>query len=111
MVGLMVVCMAMEWQRGQAAVTCGMVAKSLAPCIRYLRGPVSSVPPGCCAGVISLNNQANTTPVRQQVCGCLKNLPKNIPGINPGRASGLPRKCGVSVGYPISISVDCSKVH
>ncbi|CAN1327453.1 Non-specific lipid-transfer protein [Linum perenne] len=31
-----------------------------------------------------------------------------IPGINYGLASGLPGKCGVNVGYPISPSVDCN---
>ncbi|KAJ0985428.1 hypothetical protein J5N97_003784 [Dioscorea zingiberensis] len=110
MVGLMVVCMAMEWQRGEA-LACGTVASSLGPCFPYVRGQVTTVPPGCCAGVKSLNSQANTTPARQQVCVCLQSLAKSVSGVNMGLASGLPGKCGVSVGYPISTSVDCSKVQ
>ncbi|PIA32453.1 hypothetical protein AQUCO_04500215v1 [Aquilegia coerulea] len=81
----------------------------LGPCINYLRavGPLS---PECCRGVSSLNRAAETTSDRQTACRCLKSANRRIPGLNQGAASSLPGKCNVNIGYPISPSVDCSKV-
>ncbi|MGD7340702.1 non-specific lipid-transfer protein [Ralstonia pseudosolanacearum] len=95
----------------EATITCGQVATSLGPCLGYLRGGAGPSPPaGCCNGVRSLNSKARTTPDRQAGCNCLKSLARTS-GINANYASGLPGKCGVSIGYPISLSVDCSKVR
>ncbi|MGD7201736.1 non-specific lipid-transfer protein [Ralstonia pseudosolanacearum] len=89
----------------EAAISCGQVYSSVSSCYGYLRG--GPLAPACCSGVKSLNSKARTTPDRQAVCACLKNLAK---GVNLSLAAGLPGKCGVNVGYPISPSVDCSKV-
>ncbi|CAN1229985.1 Non-specific lipid-transfer protein [Linum grandiflorum] len=66
--------------------------------------------PGCCGGVKSLNAAATTTPDRQAACRCLKSTSASIPAssINYGLAAGLPGRCGVNVGFPISPSVDCN---
>ncbi|CAN8248471.1 unnamed protein product [Cochlearia groenlandica] len=86
-----------------AAVTCGTVASSLAPCGPYLaNGGAVSGP--CCAGVKNLNGMAQTTPDRQQACRCIKAA---AGGINPSLASSLPGKCGVSIPYPISMNTNC----
>ncbi|PSS28962.1 Non-specific lipid-transfer protein [Actinidia chinensis var. chinensis] len=92
----------------EAAITCGMVQSKLAPCVTYLKSG-GAVPPKCCSGVKGLNSLASTKPDRQQACQCIKNAAQQIPGINPGLASGLPGKCGVKIPYPISPSTDCSK--
>ncbi|KAL5702886.1 hypothetical protein ACHQM5_028048 [Ranunculus cassubicifolius] len=89
------------------AITCGQVAGGLSPCLGYLKYG-GAIPAGCCPGVQKVNGLAKTTVDRQTACGCLKQLAGA--GINPSLASGLPGKCGVSIGYPISRSVDCSKV-
>ncbi|KAK3227489.1 hypothetical protein Dsin_007351 [Dipteronia sinensis] len=105
----LVACMLVVAPIAQAAVTCGTVASSVAPCIGYLRGS-GPLPPACCSGIKSLNAAAVTTADRQTACRCLQNASKSISGINPGLAAGLPGKCGVSIPYKISTSTDCSKV-
>ncbi len=96
--------------RPGSALTCGQVSSSVGPCLAYLRGKELLTPP-CCNGVRGLNNLAKTTADRQQACTCLKSLAARIANLIPDRAAGLPGKCGVSVGYPIATSTDCSKVH
>ncbi|WP_404852727.1 non-specific lipid-transfer protein [Escherichia coli] len=92
------------------AITCGQVASGLASCISYLQGS-GPLPPQCCSGVKSLNAAASTPADRKTACGCLKQIAGSIPRINYSFASGLPGKCGVQIGYPISLSTDCSKVN
>ncbi|KAK6943268.1 Bifunctional inhibitor/plant lipid transfer protein/seed storage helical domain [Dillenia turbinata] len=92
----------------EAAVTCGTVAKSLAPCINYLQKG-GTVPNNCCSGVKALNSAAKTTADRQAACKCLKDAAGGISGLKQNLISGLPGKCGVSVPYQISPSTDCSK--
>ncbi|GKC84134.1 non-specific lipid-transfer protein-like protein [Tanacetum coccineum] len=108
---VMVACMVLSAPYTEAAISCGQVTASLAPCIQYLRGPGGAVPPGCCNGVKGLNNAAKSTPDRKTACGCLKNAYGSIPGIKPANAAGLPGKCGVSIPYKISPNTDCSKVQ
>ncbi|CAF2121019.1 unnamed protein product [Brassica oleracea var. botrytis] len=91
-----------------AAVSCGTVTSSLAPCANYL-SKGGDVPPPCCAGVTKLNGMAQTTPDRQQACKCLQSAAKTVSGLDPSLAAGLPGKCGVSIPYPISMSTNCDK--
>ncbi|PIA32320.1 hypothetical protein AQUCO_04500135v1 [Aquilegia coerulea] len=94
----------------EAQVTCNLVVGDLRTCLSYLQsgGPV---PTTCCNGIKSLNAAAKDTPARQTACRCLKQFAAGISGIRQDTASSLPAKCGVSVGYPISTTVDCSKVQ
>nr|AAL27855.1 lipid transfer protein precursor [Davidia involucrata] len=103
-------CMVVSAPHAEAAITCGTVTVSLAPCLNYLKkgGPV---PPACCNGIKSLNAAAKTTADRQAACNCLKTASTSIAGINLSYASSLPGKCGVNVPYKISPSTDCSKVQ
>ncbi|CAN1327449.1 Non-specific lipid-transfer protein [Linum perenne] len=98
-------------QVASAAVSCGMVTSSVGPCISYVMGN-GPLTPGCCSGVKSLNAAAASTPDRQTACRCLKSTTANFAagasGINYGLAGGLPGKCGVNVGFPISPSVNCN---
>ncbi|CAN1810385.1 Non-specific lipid-transfer protein, partial [Linum perenne] len=89
------------------AITCGQVASSVVPCVSYItgKGPLT---PACCGGIRSLNSAARSTPDRQAACRCLKNFAAGASGINYGLAGGLPGKCGVNVGFPISPSVNCN---
>nr|DAD25798.1 TPA_asm: hypothetical protein HUJ06_027266 [Nelumbo nucifera] len=70
-----------------AAITCGQVVSSIAPCLNYLQKG-GAVPPAC---------------------NCLKSAAVSNPSIQAGLASSLPAKCGVNVPYKISPSTDCSK--
>ncbi|KAF0916569.1 hypothetical protein E2562_007644 [Oryza meyeriana var. granulata] len=84
------------------------VGTAIAPCISYATGR-GSLTQGCCNGVSGLNNAASTTADRQAACRCLKSLAGTIKSLNIGTAAGIPGKCGVNVGFPISLSTDCNK--
>lgn len=92
-----------------AAITCGQVGSSLAPCIPYATGRASALPASCCSGVKSLNSAARTSADRQAACRCLKSLANSVKSVNMGTVATIPGKCGVSVGFPISMSTDCNK--
>ncbi|KAG8050790.1 hypothetical protein GUJ93_ZPchr0009g228 [Zizania palustris] len=92
-----------------AAVTCGQVGSAIAPCISYVTGR-GAITQACCNGVKGLNNAASTTADRQTACRCLKSLAGSIKSLNLGTVAGVPGKCGVNVGFPISLSTDCNKV-
>ena len=101
-------CMLVVAPHAEAAISCGLVAKSIAPCINYLKSG-GAPPPACCAGVKQLVGLATTAPDRQAACGCLKQSAGSVPGLNYANAAALPGKCGANVPYPISPSTDCSK--
>ena len=90
------------------AISCGQVVSNLSPCLGYLTKG-GAVPPGCCSGVVGLNNAAKTTADRQTACGCLKSVYASNSGINPDNAASLPGKCGINIPYKISPSTDCTK--
>ncbi|XP_052171926.1 non-specific lipid-transfer protein 1-like [Diospyros lotus] len=93
----------------EAAISCGQVRSTLAPCISYLEN--GGAPTGkCCSGVAALNNAAKTTPDRQQACKCLQQAAVSIPAIKENFAAALPGKCGVSIPYKISRSTNCAAV-
>ncbi|CAL5014704.1 unnamed protein product [Urochloa decumbens] len=95
----------------EAAVTCGQVNSAIGPCLAYARGGGSTPPAQCCSGVRSLNSAARTTADRRAACNCLKSAASRIKGLNVGKASAIPSKCGVSIPYAISPSTDCSRVR
>ncbi|KAI5010730.1 hypothetical protein ZWY2020_012867 [Hordeum vulgare] len=98
-------------EMASAAVTCGDVTSAIAPCMSYATGQATAPSAGCCGGVKTLNGKASTAADRQAACRCLKNLAGNFNGISMGNAASIPGKCGVSVSFPISTSVDCNKLH
>ncbi|MBC2899274.1 hypothetical protein CFC21_112125 [Triticum aestivum] len=92
----------------EATVSCGQVSSALSPCIPYARGNGANPPAACCSGVRSLASSARSTADKQAACKCIKSA---AAGLIPGKAAGIPTKCGVSVPYAISSSVDCSKIR
>jgi len=94
----------------EAAIPCGTLQMTVAPCIAYLTGPAGApVPQPCCNGVRRINNQAKTTPDRQAACTCLKNTALRIPGLNAPRLTALPATCGVNLPFKVTPSIDCTK--
>jgi hypothetical protein len=91
-----------------AAISCGQVSSALSPCMSYARGNGANPPAACCSGVRSLASAARSTADKQAACKCIKSAAS---GLNAGKAAGIPSKCGVSVPYAISSSVDCSKIR
>ncbi|KAI3952809.1 hypothetical protein MKX01_006852 [Papaver californicum] len=92
----------------EGAISCGTVVSKLSPCTGYLTG--GSLSSTCCAGVKSLYQAAQTSD-RQTVCGCLKKAAKAMSNIKMSNAASLPGKCGVSIPYTFSASIDCTKVN
>jgi hypothetical protein len=93
----------------EAAVTCGQVSSAIGPCLTYARGSGSSPSAACCSGVRSLNSAAQSTADKRAACNCLKSAAGRISGLNAGNAANIPSKCGVSIPYTISTSIDCSR--
>ncbi|CAA3022260.1 non-specific lipid-transfer A-like [Olea europaea subsp. europaea] len=60
---------------------------------------------------ISCGQSLQTTQDRQTACGCLKTAASHYTNLKPDAASQLPTKCGVSIGVPISPTVDCREIH
>ncbi|VVB04630.1 unnamed protein product [Arabis nemorensis] len=92
-----------------AAIKCDTVASILTPCANYL-SKGGAVPAPCCEGVKKLTSLAQTIPDRQQACQCIQSVAKSISGLNPSLASDLPKKCGVSIPYPISMTTNCKNI-
>uniref|UniRef100_A0ACD5XYF1 Uncharacterized protein n=1 Tax=Avena sativa TaxID=4498 RepID=A0ACD5XYF1_AVESA len=98
-------------EKASAAVSCGDVTSAIAPCMSYATGKAATPSAGCCSGVKSLNGKASTAADRRTACGCLKTLAGSSKSLNMGNAASIPSKCGVTVSFPISSSVDCSKLN
>ncbi|XP_051116687.1 non-specific lipid-transfer protein 1-like [Andrographis paniculata] len=94
----------------QAAVSCTAAVQTLNPCLGYLTSPMAPLG-NCCDGVRKLNNMAQSTPDRQSVCNCLKQVSGSYNTIDLDKASHLPGQCGVNLPYKISPDIDCSTVH
>uniref|UniRef100_A0A0E0MIW7 Non-specific lipid-transfer protein n=1 Tax=Oryza punctata TaxID=4537 RepID=A0A0E0MIW7_ORYPU len=95
-------------ETASAAVSCGDVTSSIAPCLSYVMGRESSPSSSCCSGVRTLNGKASSSADRRTACSCLKSMAASFRNLNMGNAASIPSKCGVSVAFPISTSVDCS---
>ncbi|KAL6616292.1 hypothetical protein ACP70R_038562 [Stipagrostis hirtigluma subsp. patula] len=95
----------------RAAVSCATVYNTLMPCLPYVQQG-GMVPQPCCGGIRSLLSQANNTPDRRTICGCLKNVANGASGgTYIDRAAALPSKCGVSLPYKISPNVNCNSIN
>ncbi|KAL4561521.1 hypothetical protein LXL04_033688 [Taraxacum kok-saghyz] len=92
-----------------AVLTCNTVMKDVVPCVSYLRSGSGMPPPACCSGAKALAAAASTTADRQAACNCLKSASQSI-NPNLGLAKSLPGNCGISLGFTISPSVDCTKI-
>jgi hypothetical protein len=94
----------------RAAMSCTTVYNTLMPCLPFVQMGGAMPPQPCCGGIRSLLQQANNTPDRRAICGCLKNVANSAGGSSTyiDRAAALPSKCGVSLPYKISTSVNCN---
>ncbi|XP_050204984.1 non-specific lipid-transfer protein 1-like [Mercurialis annua] len=90
-------------------ITCSEVNQPLQPCLGFLTGSESSPSNSCCSGVAELNNEATTTEIRRQICGCFKQSAPAF-GVDPNRAKQLPGSCRVQSAVPIDPTADCTRV-
>ncbi|KDP45156.1 hypothetical protein JCGZ_15021 [Jatropha curcas] len=88
-------------------ITCGGALIALQPCLSFLVGIDPSPDASCCQAVASINQQANTKEIRQQLCQCFKQSGSSF-GVQPEKAKQIPDLCHVQVPVPIDPNVDCS---
>ncbi|XP_047051565.1 non-specific lipid-transfer protein 1-like [Lolium rigidum] len=94
--------------RAAVAINCGQVDSAVGPCLPFARGGAGPSTQ-CCNGVKSLHNQARSTFDRQTACNCLKGIAARFHDLNLANAAAIPSRCGVSIPYTISPSIDCSR--
>lgn len=93
-------------EQGQAAINCGQVDASLAPCVPYLtQGGSPSAP--CCSGVQGIKGMTTTPEDKRAACNCVKTAANRYPSLKDDAAQALPDKCGVKLDIPISRSTNC----
>jgi hypothetical protein len=89
-------------------ITCPEALLSLLPCLPFLQGTGGATPPkNCCDGANSLNQKANTTPIRRDVCNCLKPAASRF-GVKPDKSKQLPQLCNITLSVPFDPSIDCN---
>ncbi|ONK76292.1 uncharacterized protein A4U43_C03F26080 [Asparagus officinalis] len=93
------------------AINCMDVDLALRQCVPYLTGQATDPSAACCDGISQIKSMATTTPDRQAACSCMKAAAAHLPGLVDSAVSALPAKCNVPLPYPISASVDCTKIQ
>ena len=89
-------------------VSCTSALFLLLPCLPFLQGVGPATPTSyCCAGANDLNQKANTTQIRRDVCNCLKPAASRF-GVNPDRSKQLPQLCNITLSVPFDPSIDCN---
>ncbi|RHN67657.1 putative plant lipid transfer protein/Par allergen [Medicago truncatula] len=89
-------------------VSCPSALFSLLPCLPFWQGVGPATPTSyCCAGITDLNQKANTTQIRRDVCNCLKPAASRF-GVNPDRSKQLPTLCNITLNVPFDPTVDCN---
>ncbi|KAJ6813640.1 non-specific lipid-transfer protein 8-like [Iris pallida] len=96
-------------QDSEAAIQCSDVLKDLSPCSSYLSTGSGSPSTACCGGLSAVVSAASTTADRRAACSCIVSaMSQNSPNITA--AAALPGLCGVTLPFPISANIDCSKI-
>ncbi|KAI5409630.1 hypothetical protein KIW84_055170 [Lathyrus oleraceus] len=76
-----------------------------------LQGTGGATPPkNCCDGANTLNQKANTTPIRRDVCNCLKPAASRF-GVKPDKSKQLPQLCNITLSVPFDPNIDCNTVQ
>lgn len=98
------------WKTVEAQVDCPAVTQQLNTCSVFISyGSPDPMPDSpCCEAIMGLSNMGDTIENRRSICRCLMGL---IAAYSPDAASiaTLPGFCGVSLGFVIEPTVDCTK--
>lgn len=78
-------------------------------CSPYTRGQQPYPSGECCSAVKEIRESANTKETRRQLCNCVQQNAKNIPGALVTRFDDLPLKCGLPVIYSAEPTFDCNR--
>ena len=89
-------------------VSCSSALFSLLPCLPFLQGVGPATPTSyCCAGANDLNQKADTTQIRRDVCNCLKPAASRF-GVKSDRSRQLPQLCNITLSVPFDPTIDCN---
>jgi hypothetical protein len=58
----------------------------------------------CCAGTNTLNQKANTTQIRRNICNCLKPVASRF-GVHSDRSKQLPQLCNISLSLHLILAL------
>ncbi|KAL5716065.1 hypothetical protein ACHQM5_017803 [Ranunculus cassubicifolius] len=107
---LVVLSMVQAMVKPGQGLNCMDVTANLVQCTSYLTGGVAQPTEVCCQGVRKLKGMATTTPVRRQMCSCIKEAASNNQMINDAAAASLPAKCGAPLSFAVSKNIDCNSI-
>ncbi|KAF8043324.1 hypothetical protein BT93_A1612 [Corymbia citriodora subsp. variegata] len=92
--------------------TCQYVDEYFPDCFDYLVGYYTIPPQECCRGVGVLNYMAHHLMRPHVICRCIEAMVKGFkPQLMASRIEALPEYCGTHLSFPISVSMDCSRVR
>ncbi|KAL8108413.1 hypothetical protein AgCh_024759 [Apium graveolens] len=80
-------------------------------CSPYTKGQQPDPYSECCTAVKEIRESTNTTETRRQLCNCVQQNAKRIPGALLTRFDDLPLKCGLPVIYSAQPTFDCNSVN
>ncbi|XP_038688633.1 non-specific lipid-transfer protein 1-like [Tripterygium wilfordii] len=92
------------------AISCTQSLLSLLPCLPFFTTPIPMPSVQCCVAVASLNLEANTKEIRQELCNCFKSAFTSY-GVLPEKAKQVPQLCNVPVPVPIDPNIDCNTIN
>ncbi|TKY48863.1 Non-specific lipid-transfer protein 13 [Spatholobus suberectus] len=83
-------------------------------CLEFLVGDPNYVRPSrrCCQHVVKLNILAHHRTGPRTICWCIQVMVKGMtPALDPSKIQDLPLMCNTTLSFPISDSMDCSRVR
>ncbi|XP_021730479.1 putative non-specific lipid-transfer protein 14 [Chenopodium quinoa] len=99
------------WHKVGADVDCTTVTQLLNTCSVFISYGSPDPLPGssCCDAVVGLSNLGDTLENRRSLCKCMMGL---IAAYSPDATSiaTLPGFCGVSLGFVIEPTIDCTNI-
>ncbi|KAL2331706.1 hypothetical protein Fmac_019287 [Flemingia macrophylla] len=92
---------------------CELVFEYFPYCLEFLVGdPYFPFPSTrCCEHVAKLNKLAHSNTGPRTICWCIEVMVRGMtPALVPSKIQELPVMCNTTLSFPISDSMDCSKV-
>ncbi|XVF02031.1 hypothetical protein REPUB_Repub04eG0141200 [Reevesia pubescens] len=95
----------------QGSTYCSKVASYFFPCTTFLFNFEPTPAEGCCSGLEELNEMAKDKKGPENICQCIEDMAyvMNFP-YNASRIQSLPEECHIQFSFPVSVSMNCSRV-
>ncbi|GLJ47360.1 hypothetical protein SUGI_0999640 [Cryptomeria japonica] len=93
---------------GKVDFSCLVVTLDFSPCLSYVTNNSLQPLSTSYSSVHTLNITTSTTPDRRATYSCIKTIENSVMGFKWDRTRSVPGQCGVNVGIPISLFVNCA---